>query len=259
MRRPAIALLALALALVGLFPAGCRSAETETSGTTPPAAEESTASAGDDTTTEDGTSEADAALHSPAEGSAERMTLLGAARDYLRIPEDLVCHQVQVEGDAAVLDVEAAPAGTGWRTFLGLSRSGDDWVVTFSTPAFDGEPDSSAEWMSQVPPSLVDAVDWALPRRQLASAARDHAIACGAGMGGFQPSELAATDPKMARTVSHEWWASSVVSYTSGGLDPLVVYMRWRPDGSGWETVDCGTGIEPTHDPRFPTEVADKI
>ncbi|MDI6901969.1 MAG: hypothetical protein QMC79_09795 [Anaerosomatales bacterium] len=255
MRRSAVVL----LALLALLSAGCRDAAPETTDATPPAAGETTASAGEGAAAESGPDAPSVALHSPAEGSAERMTLLGAARDYLRIPEDLVCRQVQVEGDAAVLDVEAAPAGTGWRTFLGLSRSGEDWVVTFSTPAFDGEPDSSAEWMSQVPASLVDAVDWALPRRELASAAREHAIACGAGMGGFAPSELAATDPRMARTAVHEWWASSVVSYTGGGLDPLVVYMRWRPDGDGWETVDCGTGIEPTHDPRFPTEVADEL
>ncbi len=198
-------------------------------------------------------------VYSPVAGSPESAAISQGAKEYLRIAGDLIVHQLKVEDDTAVADIEAPPTLTGWRTLLGLVRRGDTWVVTFSADAFDGTPTFDPAWFPGMSAELLGSIEWTRARTTLEELARTHAVAEAASQGGFSRSVLSAGTPKIARTAAHEWWASCVVAHTGASVDPLAVYMRWRPDGAGWETFDCGTGIEPADDPRFPTDVADKL
>lgn len=198
-------------------------------------------------------------VYSPATGSETYTDILESASVYLRAGDTLIAHQLKVEGDSAVADVEAQPQLTGWRTLLALTRTGDDWAVRFSADAFDGAPSLDATRFPGMSSSLLAALEWSRARTTLEELARTHALAEAATLGGFARDDLTTTSLRLARTTSHEWWASCVVENTGASMDAITIYMRWRQEGAGWETFDCGTGIEPAQDPRFPSDVAGQL
>lgn len=196
-------------------------------------------------------------VYTPTPGTEEYDSIVQGASDYLRISGDLTVVQLKAEDGTAIMDVEVPPALAGWRTLLALVRNGDTWVVTFSADAFDGTPEFKAAWFPGMSAALLGSLQWTRARTTLEDLARTHAIAEAASLGSFARADLSAGALKLARTPAHEWWASCVVAHKTASVDAITVYMRWRPDGGGWETFDCGTGIEPTDDPRFPSDVAD--
>ncbi|MDO9556108.1 MAG: hypothetical protein Q7J82_00790 [Coriobacteriia bacterium] len=249
--------IAFCIALIGL--SGCKSHETPMIPEETTHSVEATAPVIEETSTAPAEESAPAGVYSPGPDSATYSAILQVVKDYLRTPDDLTVHQLQVEDGSAVMDVEEPPILTGWRTVLALTRKGDTWVVAFSGDAFDGTPEFKPAWFPGMSSALLGSVDWSRARTTLEDLARTHAMAEAASQGSFSPTVLEAGTPKVARTATHEWWASCVVSHKTVTVDPLAVYMRWRSDGVGWETFDCGTGIEPEDDPRFPSDVADKL
>ena len=252
-----IIVIAFCIALIGV--AGCERSEPPVTPEETMHSVETTAPVIETTSTAPAGESAPAGIHTPHPDGAEHTAILQAARDYLRTTDDLTVHQLKVENGSAVMDVEARPALTGWRTFLALALKGDTWIVTFSADAFDGTPEFRPAWFPEMSAGLLGSIDWKRARTTLQELAAAHAISEADSQSGFSRTDLQCGTPTMARTAGHEWWASCVVSHKSASVDPLVVYMRWRADGTGWETFDCGTGIEPADDPRFPSDVADEL
>ncbi|MDZ4655910.1 MAG: hypothetical protein U1F44_08555 [Coriobacteriia bacterium] len=198
-------------------------------------------------------------VYSPEPDGAIYTAIVQGAKEYLRVTSELTVHQLKTENGSAVMDVEVPPALTGSRTVLALVRKGDTWVVTFSADAFDGTPTFDPAWFPGMSAELLGSIEWQHARTTLEDLARTHAVATAASVGSFPRSVLETGTLRLTRTAAHEWWASCVVAHKTALVDAITVYMRWRPDGAGWETFDCGTGIEPEDDPRFPSDVAGQL
>jgi|GEM_PF-6511225 len=198
-------------------------------------------------------------VYSPDADSPEYAAIVAGISEYTRESGPFTVHQLQIDDDIAIADVELPPALTGWRALIALVRNGEEWIVAFDADAFDGTPDLSTSIFPAMSDELEAAVEWTRARETLEELARTHAIAEAASQGSFSRSDLRVFELRVARTATHEWWASCTIAHSSASVDPLTVYMRWTADGDGWETFDCGTGIEPSDDPRFPSDVADKL
>jgi len=198
-------------------------------------------------------------VHTPPEGSTERDALLEAAGEYLASSAVPVVHACLATTSCALIDLELPPADVGARQLFALRRSGTSWLVIDTADAFDGPRLRSRTTFSSLDTVLLDAYGWTTAPRQLARAARSAALTQAAAAGGVPTSSLSATWPRLARTAGHEWWASCAVSRTDVQIDPLQVFLRWDPTGSGWCIIDCGTGINPQEDPRFPADVAGSL
>lgn len=251
-----IIVIAFCIVLIGL--SGCKRHVDDVAPEETTRSVEATVPSSEQTRSAPATDAAPTGVYSPAPDDAVYAAILAGIADYLR-DDDLVVQQLKVEDGTAIADVEAAPALSGWRSFIALVRNGETWAVTFSADGFDSTPEFKETWFPGMSSELLGSIQWTRARTSLEDAARTHAISEAATQGGFSRNDLEASALKLARTAGHEWWASCTVSHKDGSVDPLSVYMRWRADGDGWETFDCGTGIEPGNDPRFPSDVADLL
>lgn len=253
-RRPVLIAWCTLLALCALSLAGCGSARL---GDATPAHPSRTATAARTATATADATATPTGVHVPAEGSAERAALLSAADEYLA-SADATARQCLATTSCALIDLQERPAPGGGRRFFALRRSGDAWLVVGVADAFVGRPAADAAGFSSLDARLLAAFRWDLARRQLARQARSAALAAAAGSAATTTGALSATWPRLARTTAHEWWASCSVVKAHVQMDPLIVYLRLDP-ASGWCVIDCGTGINPQEDPRFPREVAGSL
>lgn len=200
------------------------------------------------------------AVTTPKTGSAVRTALMDAARASLGTTTKFVVHQLYVQGDAAVGDIQ--PESGSPRMFIAWTGGPDAWEVGWT--ANFGAPEANAAQLvgalPQVSKELADRISWKLvlatPDAQTLASFKKYVQASvknftpGYG-GGFTYTY------KIAKAKNGLWYGSALAHPDQDGLESLGIYGVLK--SGKWTGRPADFSVDDDEGAFFPADVVAKL
>jgi hypothetical protein len=209
-------------------------------------------------------------ITTPATGSAERKALLDAARNKLSTGTQFYVHQLYVQGDTALGDLEKLDSASAGRVFVAWQKRDGEWVAIGVTKF--GSSAASAASTARALPSfseeLIGKIDWKLSKPKptsssssssmkasLSSAAKTWAKTAMDGVG----SPYKVTLVKVAEDSKGAWWGHVVVQPTGDSNNSYESLNIWAKYSGGKWSGDIQDPEPPAASSYFPSSVISKL
>ncbi|MDR3687329.1 MAG: hypothetical protein P4L93_10275 [Coriobacteriia bacterium] len=210
-------------------------------------------------------------ITTPAAGSATRQALLDAARTKLATTSTFYVHQLYVQGDTALGDVEPLDGASLGRVFVAWEKISGVWkavgAIRFGTASANAAATSRA--LPSFSPELISKINWNLAAKpvtttsgsatsmkaSLSTAAKAWAKTNMNGTG----SPYNITSVKVAQDSKGAWWGVAVVQpspSSNSSFDPLTVWAKYS--GGNW-TGKIQDPEPPAPSTYFPSAVVSKL
>ena len=210
-------------------------------------------------------------ITTPAASSATRKALLAAARTKLATTSTFYVHQLYVQGDTALGDVEPLDSSTIGRVFVAWEKSGGAWKAVGAIPfgSTSANEASTSRALPSFSTALINKINWKLAAKpattssastssmktSLSTAAKTWAKSNMNGTG----SPYKITSVRVAKDSKGVWWGVAVVQpspTSNSNFDPLTVWAKYS--GKKWSG-----GIQDPEPPApstyFPSAVISKL
>jgi hypothetical protein len=209
-------------------------------------------------------------ITTPAAGSATRKALLAAARTKLGTTSTFYVHQLYLQGDTALGDIEALDNSAAGRVFVAWEKRNGAWVAIGETKF--GSASASAASTARALPSfsaeLIGKIDWRLAKpsttgsgsassmkASLTTAAKAWANTAMEGKG----TPYKATLAKVAKDSKGVWWGHIVIQPTKDAnnqYEPLNMWAKYS--GNKW-TGSVQDPEPPAPSTYFPSSVISQL
>ena len=209
-------------------------------------------------------------ITTPLAGTAERTTLLDAARTQLNIKSEFYVYQLFVQGDTALGDLEPVSKSLNGRMFVAWERRSGAWAAIAASKF--GAPSANAADTARALPTfstaLIARIDWTLKKTspstntapkvsatkvkdQLATSAKQWTkqLMTGTGTPYTVPIVKVAVDAKGV------WWGRAVVQPT-GGFERVEFWAKYS--GTKW-SGKAQAPEPPAPTTYFPASVISKL